>query len=132
MSKYIDRAIELRADTSFHCNCAQAVIIPFLENSIPKDELLKVFSNYGRGMRIKGLCGAVSGGVTVLGYFGINDDEILNEFYERAKEALGGYLDCKDLLPLNPDNSKGNRPYCNTLIFKTIEIVEDMLQRYMK
>ena len=31
MSKYQDRAMELRHDPTFHYNCAQAVLMPFSE-----------------------------------------------------------------------------------------------------
>ena len=51
MSKYIDRATELRAIVTPHYNCGQAAILPFAEElGIPTELGMRFAANYGGGM----------------------------------------------------------------------------------
>ena len=72
MSKYIDRAKALRAIEVPHYNCAQAVVVPFAEEAGLSEQMaMAICSNFGRGMKRAAACGAITGGLVVLGMFGI-------------------------------------------------------------
>lgn len=68
MSEYMEKAKELRAIVSPHYNCAQAIVIPFAEKAgITPDIAWKMAANFGGGMRRAAACGAITGGLMVLG-----------------------------------------------------------------
>ena len=72
MSEHLKRAEELRAITERHYNCAQSVFVPFAkECGLDEEEAYKVAANFGAGMKVAGTCGAITGGLMVLGMLGI-------------------------------------------------------------
>lgn len=128
MSKYIQKAKELRENQEIHYNCAQAVVLAYLDDENKQEELMSLFSNYGKGLRCGSLCGAISGAMSVLGYYGVNDLAVLGNFHQRVRKVLGEVVTCKELIPLNPSPELGNRPYCDQLIYKTMEVLEEVLE----
>ncbi len=71
MSKYLERAKALRNDPNVHYNCAQAVLMAFCEEKgLSSQMAADLTANFGSGMRIGGVCGAMSGGLLVLGLYG--------------------------------------------------------------
>ncbi len=91
-------------------NCAQSVLFSFCDDlSLDKDEALKIACGFGGGMgRKEEVCGAVSGGIMVIGAKygrGENDErkateityakirELMNQFAQRH----GTYI-CRELL----------------------------------
>lgn len=68
MSRYMEKAKELRADTGRHYNCAQSVLIPFAADAgIDEEAAFRVAANFGGGMKMGSVCGAVTGGLMALG-----------------------------------------------------------------
>jgi C_GCAxxG_C_C family probable redox protein len=91
-------------------NCAQSVIYPFCEEtSISDDMALKISCGLGGGMgRNQEVCGAVTGGILVLGLRhgrGVNDEQSTTtatyqktrEFMSLFAESNGSYI-CRELL----------------------------------
>ena len=104
MSEYMEKAKELRAIVSPHYNCAQAVVIPFAEKAgITPDIAWKMAANFGGGMRRAAACGAITGGLMVLGLFGVDDIPTVIEFHKRFKENHEGALECAELLQKNKE-----------------------------
>ena len=61
----------LRADTSVHYNCCQSVLIPFCrECGISEETAYRLGSQFGGGMKMGSVCGAVTGALMVLGMTG--------------------------------------------------------------
>ena len=91
-------------------NCAQSVLTAFApELDLSKDECLKIATAFGAGMgKQQHICGAVSGGLMVLGLkFGkaLNDPEHKKEnTYDKASiflrlfEEMNGSIKCRELL----------------------------------
>ena len=130
MSKYIDRAKELRAIVTPHYNCGQAAILPFAEElSIPADLVMRFAANYGGGMKTGALCGAVAGGVTVLALYGLDTPEYTTEYYARVREKHPESIDCKPLLTSNAEAGNEKKPFCDGLVYECIAIAEDMLRQ---
>ena len=52
MSKYIEKAKELRAITDVHYNCAQSVLVPFAkEMGMTEEQAYNLGYNFGAGMK---------------------------------------------------------------------------------
>ena len=87
MSKYLDRAKELRAITERHYNCAQSVIVPFAAAAgIDEETAYKFGANFGGGMKMGSVCGAITGGLMALGMLGLDDPADANAFCRAVKE----------------------------------------------
>ena len=68
MSKYQDRAMELRHDPTFHYNCAQAVLMPFSEKlGLTEAQAQDLGSLFAGGMYCGATCGAITGALMALG-----------------------------------------------------------------
>ena len=128
MSKFYDKAVELRAIVSPHYNCAQAVIIPFAkEVGMTEEMAFQVSANFGAGMKRAATCGSIAGGLMVLGLFGLDDPQTVSEYYGRLKETHDGYLDCANLLSINKQHGGEKKPHCDGMVFECVNLVEDML-----
>ena len=65
----------LRADTSVHYNCCQSVLIPFCrECGISEETAYRLGSQFGGGMKMGSVCGAVTGALMVLGMTGAGEE----------------------------------------------------------
>lgn len=129
MSKYMDRAIELRMDTTRHYNCAQSVFIPFAEDKgLDAETAFAIAQHYGAGMRMASTCGAFTGGLMALGLYGTEEPSIVKEFANRLKEKHEGHLDCASLLKISKEKGEDKKAHCDNLVYECIEIVEDILK----
>ena len=129
MSEYLDKAKELRAIVSPHYHCAQAVVIPFAEKAGITSQLAwKMASNFGGGMRRAAACGAITGGLMVLGLFGVDDIPTVVEYYNRFKKNHEGALECADLLRMNKEKGLEKKPHCDAMVFEAVQTVEEILR----
>ncbi|MDO4322713.1 MAG: C-GCAxxG-C-C family protein [Lachnospiraceae bacterium] len=129
MSKYLDRAKELRAITEVHYNCAQSVIVPFAKDAgITEEAAMKVAVNFGSGMKMASVCGAITGGLMVLGLFGVDDAGAVGEYYGKLKERHEGFLNCGDLLRINKEKGQEKKPHCDGMVYECVELVEEILK----
>ena len=133
MSKYLDKAKELRAIVSPHYNCAQSVIVPFAEDAgVDPDTALKMGANFGGGMRIAGTCGAITGGLMALGLFGVDDPKVVVDFINKIKSNHEGYTECRDLLRVNHEKGLEKKPHCDAMVYESVGIVEEILRAHGK
>lgn len=129
MSKYLDKAKELRNDPVMHYNCAQAVVLAFSEVlGIDEETLMKLTANFGGGMKMASICGTVTGGAMVLGLFGMDNVRALNLFYQKVKDRHEGLLMCADLLKLNASKGLPKKPHCDQMVYDSVQFVEEILQ----
>lgn len=129
MSEYRDRAVQLRATIEPHYNCCASVVIPFaMKAEIPEETLMRITANFRRGMRNGGRCGAVCGGIMVLGMFGITDDETISRYYETLNRSHHHMLNCSELLNDFREDDPSRKPFCDGLVYEVIGIVEDILK----
>jgi C_GCAxxG_C_C family probable redox protein len=129
-------------------NCAQSVIYAFCEETgISDDMALKISCGLGGGMgRKQEVCGAVSGGILVLGLQhgrGVNDEQSATtityqktrEFMSRFAERNESYI-CRELLDgcdfsteagqqEFKDNDMKNR-VCKVCVQNAVEILEEI------
>ena len=133
MSKYRERAEELRAIITPHYNCAQSVVVPYAEScGIPLETTMRFAAGFGGGMKRASVCGAVTGGIMALGLYGLDDPQTLGEYHRRLKERHDGYLECADLLRINAAAGKEKKPHCDAMVFECVDLVEEILREHGK
>lgn len=132
-SPYRLRAEALRNDPAVHYNCAQGVLMAFAPAAgLEDDTAFRLAANFGGGMRRASVCGAVTGGLMVLGLFGLDDAKVVGEYHRRLKEAHEGYLDCADLLRLNAAQGREKKPHCDDMVYECVALTEELLRKYGK
>ncbi len=127
MSK-MEEVRALRQDPNVHYNCAQAVFIPFAkEGGIDPETANAVASQFGSGMGMGSVCGALTGALMVLGLKGGTPTQraaLIRAF----REMHDGVIDCAALLKL--DKEKGNsdkKAHCDRMVYDAVRIVEELL-----
>ena len=121
-------AKELRNNKEYHYHCCQSVVLPFAkEFGYDETQITKMISNFGGGMKMGSVCGAAAGGLIVLGMYGKNTKEDIQDFYTHFQETNHGYVNCKDLLLYNSQTDIEKREFCNQIIYTTIAYLEKVL-----
>ena len=129
MSVYLDRARVLRASTERHYNCAQSVAVPFADVlGLDEEILCGMAANFGGGMKRASVCGAITGGLMVLGLFGVDDGPAVADYHRRLRESHDGLLDCADLLRVNKERGGDRAAHCDGMISECISLVESILR----
>ena len=148
MSAREEKAIELFKTAGYGYNCSQSVLGVFCEeNGLDMETALKLASMFGGGaLKYKGMCGAFSGAVMVIGLKCGNyikgDTETkkfcqakTHEFIEKFR-AKNGSIMCFKLLgidrdkELGPEDIKALRPLfdsiCPEFVRTAVQILESM------
>ena len=74
MSKYQDRAMELRHDPTVHYNCAQVILMSLHESlGISEEQAKDLGTLFAGGMYCGATCGAITGALMALGLAGQKD-----------------------------------------------------------
>ena len=129
MSKYLEKAKELRAIAIPHYNCGQSVVIPFAKDAgLNEETAYAICANFGGGLKRGSACGAITGGLVVLGLFGLDDPATVGGYYQTLREAHEGMLDCADLLRKNKERGGEKKPHCDALVYECIILVEQILR----
>ena len=133
MSAYLERAKELRACTEPHYNCAQSVVIPFAADAgLSEDLAAAACANFGGGLKRGAACGAIVGGLMVLGLFGIDDPAVTGGYHRVLRERHNGMLDCADLLRKNKEEGGDKKAHCDALVYECLTLVEEILREQGK
>lgn len=130
MSKYLDKAHELRAIVEPHHNCAQSVLMSFSgEIGITDEEAYKLAVNFGAGMKTASVCGAITGALMAMGLLGIDDPAAVKELFDAFKANHEGCIDCADLLKISKDKGEDKKAHCDNLVYECVSIVEKFLNK---
>ena len=112
-----------RAEQNFRdgYNCAQAVLLAFSDlTKLDTDTALRISSSFGGGMgRLREVCGAVSGMMTVLGllygYSEAGNDAVKKAHYQNVQALAGAFREqcgsiiCREILK-NPPSDPNPTP----------------------
>ena len=137
--KKIDEAIFAFNDGK---NCAQAVLGAYTEKyNLDKDVLYKVASAFGGGMgHTNGVCGAVSGGLMVLGLKHNAQQFDKETTYARTRQLMDEFIlrngtrDCEKLIGVDLTTEDGKKKFkeedikkkiCEKCISDVIDIIEN-------
>ena len=100
--------------------------MPFAADAgLTEQQAERICSNFGGGLKRASACGAITGGLVVLGLFGIDDP---SEYYQALRENHEGLLDCADLLRRNKELGGEKKPHCDALVFECIDLLERILR----
>lgn len=135
----MDRVEKAKELFSSGYNCAQSVVLAYAD-LFPVDEkiLTAVSAPFGGGIgRLREVCGAVSGAVTVISLATnlstLEHDEKMKlyaleqDFAEKFRERAGSII-CRDLIAVHPhgDVHNSKKPACKDLVGLAVEILETM------
>ena len=100
MNKHIEKAMELRNETPMVSNCSQTIMRCYAEDmGISEEMAAGLSSNFGGGMKCGLTCGAITGGLMVLGALGVEKPYVINQFRRRIADNHNGIpLCCRELL----------------------------------
>lgn len=128
MGKYLERVKELRNDPDVHYNCAQALLAAFGPDAgISEEDACRITANFGSGMKMGGTCGAVTGGLMALGLNGVEDGATIGAYLRAVRDNHSGCLDCRDLLRMNREAGRKQKPHCDDMVYECTELVEKIL-----
>lgn len=120
-----ERVYALRNDPKVHYNCAQSVLIPFAaECGLSEEMANRVAANFGGGMKVASVCGAVTGAVMVLGLMGYGEEEtrkLIRTFREK-----NGCLDCAALLKAAHERGEEKKQHCDRMIDDCVSLLEEL------
>ena len=129
-------------------NCAQAVLMAYCDKfGIERSYAARIACGLGGGIaRSRETCGAVIGGIMVLGLAFATDKpdskkklyEISRAFMEDFKNENGSVI-CRELLGLNKGGNNGTEPEARTKAYyksrpceELVGYAADLLERYLK
>lgn len=145
MSVKEERAVELFRTGGYGYSCSQSVLGAFCEdNGLDLATALKLACAFGGGaLRYKGMCGAISGAIMVIGlkcgHYIKGDMEAkkfchakTQEFIDKFKEKNGSII-CCDLLGVGRDVEIDPKDFpalrdsvCPALVRSAVQILENM------
>ena len=133
MADFMERAKELRADTTRHYNCAQSVLIPFSEaKGYTTEQASSIGRNFEPGMQMGCPCGAITGGLMALGMYDVDDAVTIGNYFRTLREHHDGLMDCANLLRVNTEQGGQRKPHCDGMVFECVELVEKILKEQRK
>jgi C_GCAxxG_C_C family probable redox protein len=145
MKDNVNNAVEIYKDGY---NCAQSVLTVFAPDlGMDRDIAMKVSCGFGSGIGRSGnLCGAITGGMLVLGLkYGMIDSEFQEEkenTYDKVIElqerirAIHGTVNCNDLLGFDIGTPEGlekvkelelSDKICSKIVGDVVRILEELL-----
>ena len=129
-SRYVARSEALRNDPAVHYNCAQAVLMPFAPDAgLDEETAARLTANFGSGMKRGSVCGAIAGGLMVLGLYGADDAASVGEYYRRLRASHEGRMDCADLLRANQERGGDRKAHCDGMVYECIALAEEILRQ---
>ena len=109
-------------------NCAQTLVLAFSDDlDLDEKTLASLTVHFGGGMKMGSVCGALTGGLMVMGLLGIEDNESRNRFMNGMKNRHEGMTDCRVLLKANMEKGGDKMTHCNRMITDAIEEIEAIL-----
>lgn len=120
---HLEKARELRARTDKHFNCCQSVLVTFAkEMGLTEEQAFALGDNFGSGMRCGSACGALTGGLMVLGMTNYPPEEA-DSFRKRFREEHGE-INCAALLKAAHEAGIPRKEHCDGLVFDVVQMLE--------
>ena len=95
---------------------------------LTKEQACGIGANFGNGMKMAATCGAVTGGLMVLGLQGVDDTPTIGAFLRAVRDNHSGCLNCGDLLRMNKEKGGKQKPHCDGMVYEATELVEKILE----
>ena len=120
---HMEKVRELRARTDVHFNSCQAVLATFAQDlGLTEEQAFRLGANFGSGMRCGSACGALTGGLMVLGMMGCGEEQS-NTFRNKFR-ADHGDINCAVLLKAAHEAGIPRKTHCDGLVFEVVEALD--------
>ncbi len=70
----------------------------------------------------------MTGGLMALGLYGIEEGATVGGFCRAVRENHSGCLNCRDLLRMNREAGRPQKPHCDDMVYECTALVEQILQ----
>ncbi len=127
------RRADLKPDGKSRYNCAQAVATVFA-GDLGYDEAaaMRAATGFRGGMQMGSVCGAVTGGLMVLGLAGVEDRETIDAYLNKFRELHEDQVNCAEMLAKNAERGGIKKPFCDSLIRDAVGCAEELLTKMGK
>ncbi len=137
MTEYQQKAMEVRSQIGPEgkpvYNCAQAVVSAFADAlGYDRETACRTAALFRAGMQMGSVCGAVTGGLMVLGLAGLKGPAVTDAYYSKFREKQEDMINCADLLRAGAERGEQKLPWCNKLICECVGLVEEALREQGK
>lgn len=130
MGKYLEKAKQIRNDASLGYNCAQAIVVAFSDmTGLTEEQSAKAAVNFGGGMKRGATCGAITGGLIVLGLLGIDKGPVIADYYQSFRNNHEGCTDCADLLRKNAEKGCPKKEHCDNMVYEAVQLIEKIIEQ---
>ena len=82
--------------------------------------------NFGGGMKCGGTCGAITGGLMVLGALGVSSPGAVGAFQRTIRDNHNGMTNCADLLRDNALKGGEKKAHCDSMIMESIRLIDEL------
>lgn len=115
-------------------NCSQSVLMAYSNHfGLSGETAQRIASGFGGGIALSGnMCGAVTGGIMVIGLAGTGEGSSKLETYERSKQFMKsfedkyGSLQCGKLV--EPRENKDDKRFCDKFVEGAALIIDEILE----
>lgn len=129
MSKHLDKAIDYRTNPERMYSCSVSVLLSFSDvTGLTEEQSIKVASCFAGGLKRGETCGAICGGLMVMGLLGIKDQETVDRLFETIEKKNEGYTRCKDLLAMVAAKGEPKKPHCNEMVYDVVRFLDALLE----
>ncbi len=124
----LETARALRGDPNRHYNCCQAVLVTFCPKiGLSEEAAYALGAHFGGGMHMGSVCGALTGGLMVLGLLGY-DQQTCTQFIARFR-SRNGCVNCPDLLRSAHDRGEERHTHCDRQVFEVVADLDTLLKQ---
>ena len=128
MEAHLNKAKLLRNDPQVHYNCAQGVLMTFAQDcGLTEEQMHSLGAHFGAGMKCGEMCGAITGGLMVIGLLQGGDEEY-RAFLSAMKEKHAGRVRCAELLREEVHSPAEKKPHCDDMVYEAVEAVCDVMR----
>ena len=120
MNRHIEKAKELRSPQKCY-NCAETIMMAYADDlGLTESQAECLGCNFGGGMKCGGTCGAITGGLMVLGALGVSSPGAVGAFQRTIRDNHNGMTNCADLLRDNALKGGEKKAHCDSMIMESI------------
>lgn len=112
MNRHIEKAKELRSPQKCY-NCAETIMMAYADDlGLTESQAECLGCNFGGGMKCGGTCGAITGGLMVLGALGVSSPGAVGAFQRTIRDnALKG---------------GEKKAHCDSMIMESIRLIDEL------
>ncbi len=124
---HLEKVKILRADTSRHYNCCQALLAAFSDiTGMDEEQAYALGNDFGAGMNHGATCGTITAAFMILGMKGYDKKVAADLLIQFRNEH--GFTDCAHLLKAAQEKGIVRKVHCDGLVFEICSTLDHILQ----